>query len=89
METKGYFYFSLFIYRQVKNLGQDKEMLIASNKSLAEYNLSMEPKIRQGKEMLCHQYEKARSLKEEYDVLRSVIGNLLNHIQTTISLPVL
>ncbi|XP_067932221.1 vacuolar protein sorting-associated protein 37B-like [Watersipora subatra] len=58
---------------QVRNLSKDKEMLVASNKSLAEYNLKMEPVLRQGKEMLALQYEKAGQLKEEYDTSYSLL----------------
>jgi len=49
-------------------------MLIASNKSLAEYNLKQQPGIHQGREMLAIAYERAAKLKEEYDTLRSMLG---------------
>lgn len=52
----------------------DKEMLIASNKSLAEYNLTKQPKLNQGREMLSLEYDRVAKLKEEYDSLMSRIG---------------
>mgnify|MGYP001801767337 FL=1 len=64
----------------MKDLAQDKEMLIASNKSLAEYNLKLQPRINQGREYLAIQYEKASKLKEEYDTLRSVLGRLYMYL---------
>lgn len=49
-------------------------MLIASNKSLAEYNLTKQPKLNQGREMLSLEYDRVAKLKEEYDSLMSRIG---------------
>lgn len=52
-------------------------MLVASNKSLAEYNKSMQPKVSQGRELLSLEYERAKKLKEEYDALLSKIGKIV------------
>jgi len=60
-------YFEDFIKKlaQVQKWENDKEILIASNKSLAEYNLTFEPKLNEGKQALVELYERARRLKEE------------------------
>lgn len=58
----------------MKVFEQDKEMLIASNKSLAEYNLQKQPKLSQGRELLAVEYERVARLKEEYDTLISTLG---------------
>ncbi|XP_064621841.1 vacuolar protein sorting-associated protein 37B-like [Lineus longissimus] len=50
---------------QVKNLVSEKQMLMASNKSLAEFNLSREPRLIQGKERLASAHEQAKQLQEE------------------------
>ena len=44
---------------QMKALYSEKEMLVASNKSLAEYNMSQEPVLRQAKEKLMERYGEA------------------------------
>ena len=44
---------------QIKSLYNEKEMLVASNKSLAEYNMSQEPLLRQAKEKLMERYGEA------------------------------
>ena len=44
---------------QLKSLYSEKEMLVASNKSLAEYNMSQEPVLRQAKEKLMERYGEA------------------------------
>merc|ERR1712183_633391 len=48
-----------------------KEMLLASNKSLAEYNLSQEPVLRQCKASLVEKYSNAGRLGEEVKTLQT------------------
>lgn len=50
---------------QLKALYDEKEMLMTSNKSLAEYNLSQEPVITEAKQILVEKYQKAAQLAEE------------------------
>jgi hypothetical protein len=50
---------------QIKSLASEKQMLMASNKSLAEFNLSREPRLNQGKERLGTAHEQAKQLQEE------------------------
>ncbi|XP_013403239.1 vacuolar protein sorting-associated protein 37B [Lingula anatina] len=51
-------------YLQVKNIQVDREMLLASNKSLADYNLSKEPLLKEGREKLATLYEEVQRSKE-------------------------
>ena len=50
---------------QMKAMYSEKEMVMASNKSLAEYNLSQEPVLREAKEQLLEKYGEATRLSEE------------------------
>jgi len=61
---------------QVRNVEAEKEMLIASNKSLAEFNLAYEPKLKEGKATLMELYEKARSLTDELETKRGQLESL-------------
>jgi len=56
---------------QMKGLYNEKEMLMASNKSLAEYNMSQEPVLREAKEKLLEKYTEATRLSEEVRSLQS------------------
>ena len=40
-----HFYHCSAVLFQIKQLGQEQEMLLVSNKSLAEHNMSLEPKL--------------------------------------------
>ena len=65
--------YSLFAF-QVKNLEVDKETLLASNKSLADYNLSREPKLVQGKQQLATTYEEAVEVQKEFEKNKQKLG---------------
>merc|ERR1740123_1525318 len=52
----------------MKALQDEKEMLLTSNKSLAEYNLSQEPVVREAKARLQEKYRAAQQLGEEVQV---------------------
>ena len=56
---------------QIKALHEEKEMLLASNKSLAEYNLSQEPILRESKAKLVEKYAAAGKLGEEVKSLQT------------------
>lgn len=56
---------------QMKALHDEKEMLLASNRSLAEYNLSQEPIIRETKERLQEKYQSAQRLGDEVKSLKA------------------
>lgn len=53
--------------QQVKSLQVDKETCLASNKSLAEYNLSRESKFTQAKQQLASTYEQAIKIQKQFD----------------------
>merc|ERR1719516_490234 len=55
----------------MKALQEEKEMLLTSNKSLAEYNLSQEPVVREAKARLQEKYRAAQLLGEEVRQLKS------------------
>merc|ERR1719260_264129 len=55
----------------MKALQEEKNMLLTSNKSLAEYNLSQEPVVREAKARLQEKYRAAQQLGEEVRQLKS------------------
>lgn len=59
---------------QFKDFETEKEMLMASNKSLAEFNLSKQPELEEGKQTLKQLSEQANqlctSVKEKLDEMR-------------------
>jgi len=61
---------------QVKQWESEKEMLMTSNKSLAEFNLTYEPKLTEGKAALMELYERARSLGDEVEIKRAKVESL-------------
>lgn len=58
---------------QVKNIQQDREMMLASNKSLAEYNLDIRPRFEELKQTIAKNYAEISQLKTK---LAEDIGNL-------------
>jgi len=56
---------------QMKAMYSEKEMVMASNKSLAEYNLSQEPVLREAKERLLEKYGDATALSDKVRGLQS------------------
>lgn len=52
---------------KVKNLSKDKDALLVSNASLAEYNLSLEPKLITARQQLADVYVKAVELQKEHE----------------------
>ncbi|XP_047471930.1 vacuolar protein sorting-associated protein 37B-like isoform X1 [Penaeus chinensis] len=58
---------------QMKNLASEQEMLLAANKSLAEFNLSLEPKLSQAKQNLIAKYEEAAKLSEDVNTMKGEI----------------
>merc|ERR1719288_224561 len=57
----------------MKALQEEKNMLLTSNKSLAEYNLSQEPVVREAKARLQEKYRAAQQLGEEVRQLKSTL----------------
>merc|ERR1712241_1469636 len=52
---------------QVKNLSREKETLITSNKSLADYSLSREPRLTAGKGQLAEVYEQGVAVQKSFE----------------------
>lgn len=73
---------------QVKSMKTEREILLAQNKSLAEWNLSQEPKLRQAKEAVMEAYELAHSLKEQAEAKRRELDSLAEKrsLDTTLAL---
>jgi len=51
----------------VKNLSKGKDGLLVSNASLAEYNLSLEPKLITARQQLADVYLKAVELQKQHE----------------------
>ncbi|EZA54027.1 hypothetical protein DMN91_000268 [Ooceraea biroi] len=66
--------------KQFKNLETEKEMLMASNRSLAEFNLSKQPELEEGKQILKELSEQANQLctnvKDKLDETRNKSGTM-------------
>lgn len=66
--------------KQFKDLETEKEMLMASNRSLAEFNLSKQPQLEEGKQVLKELSEKGRqlcsSVKDKLNEMRDKSGTM-------------
>ncbi|XP_043520667.1 vacuolar protein sorting-associated protein 37B-like [Frieseomelitta varia] len=66
--------------KQFKNLETEKELLMASNTSLAEFNLAKQPKLQDRKQMLKELSEKGSklciSVKEKLDEIKNKSGEM-------------
>ncbi|RWS04528.1 vacuolar protein sorting-associated protein 37B-like protein [Dinothrombium tinctorium] len=73
---------------QIKKLESDREMLIASNKSLAEYNVSREPSYRQMRQSLVNSHKETNDLKREVESKKSKLEeiNRQTSLDTTLAL---
>eukprot|EP00092_Neocalanus_flemingeri_P083780 GFUD01105169.1.p2 GENE.GFUD01105169.1~~GFUD01105169.1.p2 ORF type:complete len:113 (-),score=58.41 GFUD01105169.1:135-473(-) len=69
---------------QMKALYGEKEMLLASNKSLAEYNLSQEPVMRECKASLVEKYGTAGKLAEEVKTLQAELESSSGQVRAEI-----
>ncbi|XP_018019392.1 vacuolar protein sorting-associated protein 37B [Hyalella azteca] len=56
---------------QMRVLSQEQEMLLVANKSLAEHNISLEPKLTEGKRALIAEYEEASKLANSITSLKA------------------
>ncbi len=59
---------------QVKNLEVQKQSEKAINKSVAEYNLSKEPRLAQAKAQLAETYEQGIETQKEYEKNKQQFG---------------
>lgn len=60
---------------QISELEQARDAAMARNKEIAEHNMGLEPKLKEGKANLWELYEKARSLQDEVESKRAQLGN--------------
>lgn len=74
--------------QQVKNAENEREMLLASNKSLADFNLSREPKLRELRQQLRELYEQAGELMTEAEQNKKTLDSLggQSSLETTLAL---
>ncbi|UYV63529.1 VPS37B [Cordylochernes scorpioides] len=61
---------------QVKNLESEKEVLLASNKSIAEFNLNFEPYLQETRGQLTQFYQEASALKAEIEERKKTLDEL-------------
>lgn len=74
--------------RQVKNAEAEREMLFASNKSLAEFNLSHQPRLVDTRQQLIDMHKQAMELKKEVEEKKAKIDELMRQVSldTTLAL---
>ena len=62
------------VVSQIKTLYAEKEMLLASNKSLAEYNLSQEPLLTEARVRLQERHREANRAAEQVRMARDKVN---------------
>jgi hypothetical protein len=63
---------------QLRNLSDEKQTMIASNKSVAEYNLSRQPRLAQAKSQLASTYEKAVEVQKSFEANKQKLGEWIS-----------
>jgi len=73
---------------QIKGLESEREILIASNKSLAEFNLTKEPLLRQARQNLTDVQQEALKVRESVEEKKKMLGELVRQksVDTTLAL---
>lgn len=67
-------HFTGYLFLQFKDLETEKEMLIASNRSLAEFNLSQEPDLEERKRQLLESSERGEKLCQNVEKIYSELS---------------
>ena len=67
----------------MKRIGEKKQSLITNNKSMAEYNLSKEPRLTQAKSQLADTYTQAVNIQKDFEKNKQKFGNGLIITYTT------
>lgn len=75
--------------QMVKQQESEKDVILASNKSLAEYNLSWEPKVTIGKQKLVELYQTACQLEKIVEEKEKKMGNQNEGINTDTAMALL
>ncbi|CAH1232730.1 VPS37B [Branchiostoma lanceolatum] len=72
-------------HESVKSLQLEREMLLASNRSLAEFNLEKEPELVAGRQKLARVHQEAAELRVLYDEKKQRLESLVqrNDLDTT------
>jgi len=73
---------------EVKKIAVHRDMLMASNRSLAEQNLSQQPKLERNKQVLIEAHQSKALIQEEFDKNRQKLETLSNQYSpdTTLAL---
>jgi len=74
---------------QVRNIEVEREMLMVSNKSLAEFNLSREPRLRQARQRLIESYQKASEDFREVESKKQTLDELSRQVSLDTTLAIL
>ncbi|GAB6033665.1 hypothetical protein CHUAL_013725 [Chamberlinius hualienensis] len=74
---------------QVKKFSTEKEMCMTTNKSLAEFNLSKEPQLRQTKQRLVETYERAVEVFKNADMNKQKLEDLSRQSSADTTLAIL
>lgn len=74
--------------RRLKDLENERDMLIASNKSLAEFNLSREPAFNEARKRLVEAHRDAAELRKQVEAKRDRVNELSKQtsLETTLAL---
>lgn len=64
----------VFFLLQIQNIQLEREMALASNRSLAEQNLDMKPRLESQKELLVERYSQLEAVRETYRKHSSLRG---------------
>ncbi len=68
----------------MQDMQQNKELTIASNRSLAEQNLSLQPELDHQKIQLTKRYCCLQDLHESYQLRRSTLGQIWTYLTHTL-----
>jgi len=73
---------------EVKKIAVHRDMLMASNRSLAEHNLSQQPKLERNKQVLIEAHQNKALIQQEFDKNRQKLDTLSNQYSpdTTLAL---
>ena len=65
---------------QVRSLDDEKKTIMAYNKSLAEYNLQLKPKLAEQKASLIQLYVNAQKIQQDFEEHKGRLGNLWSNL---------
>lgn len=76
LNNEGQIYDLISDNEEVKRIGVHQDTVMASNRSLAEYNLSQQPVLERKKKMLLEAYQNKTLIQEEFDKNRQKLETL-------------